>query len=426
VVREYEKALLKAERKELLYNYSLIMFEAADFKKCHGYLREFESSLVAGRDDNDLAMVRLFRDFVEWRCNRNIEKGVVDTYEKLQEKVTDRNVRGVINNNLLFYRQGSLTENTHEILRMMDETLETEYKMTKKQRGLIHLNKLSVLLRKGRLPEAQKLLKEIENREEAIKDTDFLKNKYYLLKKTKDEGLEAFVDEVKAINANLGFCLRADLEKERENETALIGDLKATKGINPVIKNYIFSLLIKHSSLFEQYSDYLAEMAELTTDSNILSILLNLYENKADLEKQRFILLRLLKLQPKLASVKVKLAKIYLAEHKTAEAEEVLRGIEGPEELGDIAYLQFIEKNIHVSIKKEEEVKDEIKKEDTHKKRIKKRKRVRLPKGVEKAQENYKGDPERWLPKWQRKGYKKKGKKGGAGKTQGLATVGKE
>jgi len=29
------------------------------------------------------------------------------------------------------------------------------------------------------------------------------------------------------------------------------------------------------------------------------------------------------------------------------------------------------------------------------------------------------------LPKWQRKGYKKKGKKG-AGKTQGLATVGKE
>lgn len=39
--------------------------------------------------------------------------------------------------------------------------------------------------------------------------------------------------------------------------------------------------------------------------------------------------------------------------------------------------------------------------------------------------ENFKGDPERWLPKWQRKGYKKKGKKG-AGKTQGLATIGKE
>lgn len=50
---------------------------------------------------------------------------------------------------------------------------------------------------------------------------------------------------------------------------------------------------------------------------------------------------------------------------------------------------------------------------------------MRLPKGVEKPTEGFKADPERWLPKWQRKGYKKKGKKG-AGKTQGLATVGRE
>jgi hypothetical protein len=44
---------------------------------------------------------------------------------------------------------------------------------------------------------------------------------------------------------------------------------------------------------------------------------------------------------------------------------------------------------------------------------------------MEHPTEGFKGDPERWLPKWQRKGYKKKGRKG-AGKTQGLATVGKE
>lgn len=65
--------------------------------------------------------------------------------------------------------------------------------------------------------------------------------------------------------------------------------------------------------MFEQYSDYLAEMAELTTDSNILQILLNVYENKADIEKQRYILLRLLKLHPKNSNVKVKLAKLYLS-----------------------------------------------------------------------------------------------------------------
>jgi hypothetical protein len=58
------------------------------------------------------------------------------------------------------------------------------------------------------------------------------------------------------------------------------------------------------------------------------------------------------------------------------------------------------------------------------KRRIKKTRRPRYPKNMEKLMENFKGDPDRWLPKWQRKGYKKKGRKG-AGKTQGLATVGK-
>lgn len=135
--------------------------------------------------------------------------------------------------------------------------------MTKKQKTLILLNKLSVLLRKGRFPEAQKLLKEIEPREELFRDTEYIKDKYYLLKKNKDPEINNYVEYVKSFNSELGFCLRADLEKEKGTETDLIADLKA-KGketMHPIIKNYIFSLLIKHSSLFEQYSDYLSEMA---------------------------------------------------------------------------------------------------------------------------------------------------------------------
>ena len=89
----------------------------------------------------------------------------------------------------------------------------------------------------------------------------------------------------------------------------------------------------------------------MTKDANILQILLNIYENKKDLDKQKSILSRLLSLQPKDQQVKVKLANIFLEENKIDEAEEVLRGIETPEELGDIAYLQFIEKNMHVSTK---------------------------------------------------------------------------
>ena len=117
------------------------------------------------------------------------------------------------------------------------------------------------------------------------------------------------------------------------------------------------------------------------------------------------------------------MAKICLANGNIPEVEELLRGAETPEEITDLTYLQSIEKNIHISVKKEETIHEEQKK-DTHKKRIKKKKKPRLPKNMEKFIEGYKGDPERWLPKWQRKGYKRRGKKGG--KTQGLAVVGRE
>jgi predicted Zn-dependent protease len=122
LIKEYEKVMIKTERKELLYNFSLIMFDLNEYKKCLAYLQEFEASLVEGRDDNDLAMVRLFKDFIEWNTNRSAEKGVIDAYERMLEKVTDKNVTGVLENNLLFYRQGQgqITENTHEILKMFD------------------------------------------------------------------------------------------------------------------------------------------------------------------------------------------------------------------------------------------------------------------------------------------------------------------
>lgn len=151
--------------------------------------------------------------------------------------------------------------------------------MTKKQRNIVHLNKLSLLLKKGRFPEAQKLMKEIETKEDIIRDLEFIKNRYFLLKKCKDPDTEAYIKQVSSFNSELAYCLRADLQKEKGLETDLIADLK-TKGkevSHPIIKNFIFSLLIKHSSLFEQYNDYLSEMAELTTDSNILQILLNIY-----------------------------------------------------------------------------------------------------------------------------------------------------
>ena len=64
---------------------------------------------MEGRDDNDLVMVRLFKDFMEWKSKRNIEKGTIEVYEKFEELVTDKNVEGVLHNNLLFFKQGHIT-----------------------------------------------------------------------------------------------------------------------------------------------------------------------------------------------------------------------------------------------------------------------------------------------------------------------------
>lgn len=88
--------MINPERKELLYNYSLIMHEHGKYKESLAYLKEFEVSLEEGRDNNDIAMVRLFRDYIEWKVNRTFERGTIDIYERFQEKVTDKNVKGVI------------------------------------------------------------------------------------------------------------------------------------------------------------------------------------------------------------------------------------------------------------------------------------------------------------------------------------------
>lgn len=220
----------------------------------------------------------------------------------------------------------------------------------------------------------------------------------------------------------------ADLALENNDHKRILQTLQDKElSSNETIKNFIFSLLIQNQSLFENFSEYLDELIHKSTEVEILEVLLKLYESKGDTSKQSLILKRILEVNPKNSTAKVGLAEKYLKEGNVEAAELELRGIEGPEEITDINFLQYIEKNIHVSKKEDEKVPEIDSKKAGHKKRIKKKKRVRLPKTAEKFVEGYKDpDNERWLPKWQRKGYKKRGGKKGGGKTQGLSTVGME
>jgi|JI61114BRNA_FD_contig_31_7514882_length_342_multi_1_in_0_out_0_1 hypothetical protein len=62
--------------------------------------------------------------------------------------------------------------------------------------------------------------------------------------------------------------------------------------------------------MFEIYHEYLSELLEKTTDFKILDILLKLYENKQDLTKQETILNKILQINAKDFTAKVKLAEI--------------------------------------------------------------------------------------------------------------------
>lgn len=71
-------------------------------------------------------------------------------------------------------------------------------------------------------------------------------------------------------------------------------------------------------------------MIAKTNDIKVLEILLKVYESKKNEEKQRFILEKILNTNPKNIMMKMKLARIYMNNCQFTEAEEMLKGVEGP------------------------------------------------------------------------------------------------
>ena len=201
---------------------------------------------------------------------------------------------------------------------------------------------MSMLVRKNRSAEAYKLLKDID-RKELVLNEEFVRSKYCLLKKIKEDEAEKFITEVSTVNPQLGFCVMTEFAVEKNNEKKVLQTLQNRElSTNEAIKNYIFSLLIRDESLFEQYSQYLDELIQNSTETPLLEVLLKLYESKGDLPKQKLILSRILQINPKNTVARVGLASQYLEEGKVEEAEHELRGIEGPEEITDHNYLLYI------------------------------------------------------------------------------------
>ena len=95
--------------------------------------------------------------------------------------------------------------------------------MTKPQQFILKLNKFTLFLRKNRLSEATKILKDLETNFQPQtflnNNITFLKGKYTLLKKTKETNnnvdILGYIKSLEKNHKNLAFCLLADLKREQ-------------------------------------------------------------------------------------------------------------------------------------------------------------------------------------------------------------------
>ena len=138
---------------------------------------------------------------------------------------------------------------------------------------------------------------------------------------------------------------------------------------------------------------------------------------------------KILAQKPKDNRAKLQLGSIY-AHTDLKRAEALLSSVEVPNLIQDYNALVKLENEISLSRAKESELptshkeKDQTKVPVVNKKISKKKRKVKLPKNFDPKNPGPLPDPERWLPKHERKGYKKK--KGMKSRTQGTSNVGQE
>ena len=80
---------------------------------------------------------------------------------------------------------------------------------------------MSMLVRKNRTAEAYKLLKDIDSKV-LIENEEFVRSKYCLLKRIKEDEGEKFISEVSTVNPQLGFCLMTEFALEKNNEKKVL------------------------------------------------------------------------------------------------------------------------------------------------------------------------------------------------------------
>ncbi|KAL4460827.1 hypothetical protein ABPG74_016299 [Tetrahymena malaccensis] len=447
LVEEYLKNQ-KQPNNELIYNYGTLLGCLHETERSRDMQLKFKQMIQEDNDKQDEIMAVLQADYADFINNKylvgeELEKKIKQYEEFQKQNLTDKNLKAVLNNNVVVFRYLHKHEQYGDSLKLIDEAIQSKFKQTQEQIFVFKLNKSLLLIQKGKFQEALTLLNEIEhNFSNLDKNIKFLSVKTYILMKSKkDDLLNNFLNQLNTnilINPQAPYDLRietflllSEVARSQGSSQQILQNFqslhnstsdKALLYENEIICCFILSYITKiksdeNSSLIQPI---LNQIATNTHNPQVLQYLGDVY-SKTDANIALQIYTKLAQQFPKESSYQQRLAKLHSSKGEFEKAQSYLKNIKF-NIIEDYTELTRLESEIALSkiqTKSATTPASHIAKKITKPKK----KRVRYPKGFDPKNPGPLPNPERWLPKWERKDFKKK--KGAAlnSRTQGSSAA---
>ncbi|CAD8211929.1 unnamed protein product [Paramecium octaurelia] len=335
--------------RELLLNHALLNLQLNDLKTAKELTIRFENMVkVENEQDEDLFLAQLILDVI----NSGDYKSKVKQYEIL-EKAPEQ---AVILNNLAVFQE--FIHPHHDSLKRVEEALSLDYKFTPQQLHQLKINKAILQIIKNRPAKEQGLPLPVQIAINRLKWEQPIEDPYqYLIFATNNDNINKIIELCNVKNWNQ----------------------------NKVLSTFILAHILKLSD-DTPYEKQIQLIAQFHKD-----LVCSYYIKRGNLDKA-------LLYQTQDQQIKSQLALLCIEKGQLQQGAKFVDSLQF-DGITDMNEIENLEKNIGLSKKVEVQVKKIQKK---------KKKRIRYPKNFDKTNPGPLPNPERWLPKYERKEWKKK------------------
>ncbi|KAM3131194.1 hypothetical protein pb186bvf_016652 [Paramecium bursaria] len=342
-VIDYVKRQKNHYARELLLNHSLLYFQLKEYKQSKELIIRFENLVkMDNQFDDDLILAQIIQDILDQQDYQS----KVKHYETIENNPE----QAIILNNLAVYQER--IQSHHESLKRIEQAMDIDYKFTPQQLQQLRINKAIMQIVRNRPAKEQGLPKILQiaiNRQKWDKPIDDIQQ--FLVYATNNDNSQRILELFAVPNFEQ----------------------------NQVLSTFILAHLLKVDD--SKFQHLLQQLKGKQT-----KLLCQYYIKKGELDKalEHFTDDESLKSQLALLSI------------EKGQAERGAQFIDSIQYQGitDMAEIENLEKNIGLSKKVEQQVKKIQKK---------KKKRIRYPKNFDKTNPGPLPNPERWLPKHERK-----------------------